>query len=124
MHGDPRPRLTAIVPAFNEAASVAETVRSLLGQTVPPGEVIVIDDCSTDDTAAVARAAGATVVRPPSNTGSKAGAQGFALEGVETELVMAVDADTTLAGDAVEKLFTALDDEASSPPAASSCRAT
>ncbi|MDX6583894.1 MAG: poly-beta,6-N-acetyl-D-glucosamine synthase [Solirubrobacterales bacterium] len=103
--------LTAIVPAYNEAASVAETVRSLLEQTRPPDEVVVIDDCSTDDTAAVAAAAGATVIRPPANTGSKAGAQSFALERVETELVMAVDADTTLERDAVEKLLGALDDE-------------
>jgi biofilm PGA synthesis N-glycosyltransferase PgaC len=106
-----RPRLTAIVPAYNEAATVAETVRSLLEQTRPPEQVVVIDDCSTDDTAAVAAAAGATVIRPPVNTGSKAGAQSFALEQVRTELVMAVDADTTLELDAVEKLLEGLDDE-------------
>ncbi len=105
------PRLTAIVPAYNEATSVAETVASLLDQTRPPDEVLVVDDCSTDDTAAVAAAAGATVIRPPENTGSKAGAQSFALERVTTELVMAVDADTTLERDAVEKLLEALDDE-------------
>jgi cellulose synthase/poly-beta-1,6-N-acetylglucosamine synthase-like glycosyltransferase len=105
------PRLTALVPAYNEADTVAETVRSLLGQTRPPDEIVVIDDCSTDETAAVARAAGATVLRPAQNTGSKAGAQTLALEAVRTELVMAVDADTTLAPDAVEKLLVALDDE-------------
>lgn len=102
--------LTAIVPAYNEAESVGETVRSLFEQTLCPDRVIVINDCSTDATAAVARAAGATVIRPPSNSGSKAGAQTFALAQVETELVMAVDADTTLAPDAVEKLLGALDD--------------
>ena len=106
-----RQTLTAIVPAYNEADSVAETVRSLIDQTRPPDEVIVIDDCSTDDTAAVAEAAGATVIRPPQNTGSKAGAQSFALEQVTTELVMAVDADTTLERDAVEKLLAALSDK-------------
>jgi poly-beta-1,6-N-acetyl-D-glucosamine synthase len=108
---DTTPRLTAIVPAYNEATSVAETVRSLFEQTRPPDEVLVVDDCSTDDTAAVAAAAGATVIRPAENTGSKAGAQSFALERVTTELVMAVDADTTLERDAVEKLLEALDDE-------------
>ena len=104
-------RLTAIVPAYNESASVAATVRSLLEQSRPPDTVIVIDDCSTDDTARKAAAAGATVIRPPANTGSKAGAQTFALQQVETELVMAVDADTTLAPDAVEKLLAGLDDD-------------
>jgi poly-beta-1,6-N-acetyl-D-glucosamine synthase len=103
--------LTAIVPACNEAESVGETVRSLFGQSRPPSRVVVIDDCSTDATAAAAEAAGATVIRPPQNTGSKAGAQSFALETVDTELVMAVDADTTLAPDAVEKLVEALADQ-------------
>ena len=110
-------RLTAIVPAYNEAATVAETVASLREQTVAPAEIIVVDDCSTDATAEVARAAGATVIRPPANTGSKAGAQTFALDRVETEFVMAVDADTTLAPDAIEKLIAALDD----PEVAAAC---
>src|SRR5829696_3067092 len=103
-------RLSVIVPAYNEAATVAETVRSLQEQSVRPREIVVVDDCSTDDTAEIARATGATVVQPPANTGSKAGAQSFALRGVDTELAMAVDADTTLAPDAIEKLLAAFDD--------------
>ncbi len=50
------------------------------------------------------------MLRPPVNTGSKAGAQTFALPHVETALAMAVDADTTLAPDAIEKLIAPLDD--------------
>jgi poly-beta-1,6-N-acetyl-D-glucosamine synthase len=96
--------LTVLVPAYNEAESVGDTVRSLFAQTRAPAEIIVIDDCSTDATAAIAAAAGARVIRPPSNTGSKAGAQNFALRFVTTEYVMAIDADTTLAPDAIEKL--------------------
>ena len=96
--------LTAIVPAFNEAATVADTIRSLQDQTLPPLDILVVDDCSTDETGAIAIAAGARVVRPPANTGSKAGAQTFALQFVTTEFVMALDADTTLAPDAVERL--------------------
>jgi poly-beta-1,6-N-acetyl-D-glucosamine synthase len=106
----PRPQaeLTVIVPAYNEAETVADTIRSLQAQTRPPEEILVVDDCSTDATAEVARACGATVLRPPANTGSKAGAQTFALPYVRTELTMAVDADTTLAPDAIEKLIAPL----------------
>ena len=89
---------------------MAETIRSLQEQTLPPYNIIVVDDCSTDDTAAVAEAAGAWVVRPPKNKGSKAGAQTFALPLVATEFVMALDADTTLAPDAIERMATAFDD--------------
>lgn len=100
--------LTVIIPAYNEAATVGNTVRSVLRQTDPPRQVIVVDDCSIDTTAEVAAAAGATVLRPACNTGSKAGAQSYALPHVKTRYTMAVDADTTLAGDAVEQLLPAV----------------
>ena len=108
MPPNPADRLTVIIPAFNEAATVADTVRSVLGQTTPPARVIVVDDRSTDATGSLAAAAGAEVIRPPENTGSKAGAQNLALGLVETPYCMAIDADTTLAPDAVERLLAPL----------------
>jgi poly-beta-1,6-N-acetyl-D-glucosamine synthase len=111
------PGITILIPAYNESASVGDTIRSLQAQSVPAAEIIVIDDCSTDGTGDVARAAGATVVRPESNTGSKAGAQSYALPFVRTELVMAIDADTTLAPDAIELLLPSFDD----PVVAAAC---
>lgn len=110
----PRPRLsgtavTVVVPAYNEAASIADTILSLQTQTAPPHEIIVVDDGSTDGTGDIARAMGVTVVRPPKNTGSKAGAQTFALQYVRTPLTVAVDADTTLAPDGLERLLPAFD---------------
>src|SRR5206468_2547715 len=86
--------LTVIIPAYNEAGFVGDTIRSLLAQTVPPSQIILVDDGSTDGTGDVGRRAGITVIRPPRNTGSKAGAQTFALPPVRTELVMAIDAAT------------------------------
>ena len=103
-------RLTVLVPAYNEAASIAATVNSLLAQTVRPGQIIVIDDCSSDNTSEIAAALGVTVVRPPSNTGSKAGAQNFVMDQVKTEFTMAIDGDTTLAPDAIEKMMAVADD--------------
>jgi cellulose synthase/poly-beta-1,6-N-acetylglucosamine synthase-like glycosyltransferase len=104
------PSVTVIVPAFNEAASLADTLRSLRAQSVAPADIIVIDDCSTDGTGDVAAAHGARVIRPPQNTGSKAGAQTFALQYVSTEFVIAIDADTTLAPDAIERIIPAFAD--------------
>jgi biofilm PGA synthesis N-glycosyltransferase PgaC len=109
--------VTVIVPAYNEGATVADTLESLQAQTRPPAEIIVVDDCSTDETAEVARAHGVTVLTPPANTGSKAGAQTFALPYVRTPLAMAIDADTTLAPDAIERLLPALED----PGVAAAC---
>jgi len=102
--------VTVIVPAFNESASVVDTIHSLQAQTAIPAEIIVVDDCSADGTGDIARSLGVTVIRPPANTGSKAGAQTFALAHVRTEFVIAIDADTTLAPDAIERLLPAFDD--------------
>ena len=61
-------RRLAIVPAYDEADSVGGVVREL--RSVDPDlHVVVIDDGSTDETAAVAEAAGAEVVRLPFNLG-------------------------------------------------------
>jgi biofilm PGA synthesis N-glycosyltransferase PgaC len=100
--------LTVIVPAYNEAESVGDTIRSIQNQTLPVAEIVVVDDCSTDGTGEVARRFGVTVLRPPANTGSKAGAQNFALSLVRTEFTLALDADTILAPDAIELLLEGL----------------
>jgi glycosyltransferase involved in cell wall biosynthesis len=65
-----RPDLShlAVVPAFNEASTVGSVVRSLHEQA-PEWDVLVIDDGSTDRTAAAAEAAGARVLRMPFNLG-------------------------------------------------------
>jgi len=50
----PRPTIAAIVCAYNEARFLAPCLHSLLAQSRPPDELIVIDNASTDDTAAIA----------------------------------------------------------------------
>lgn len=45
--------VTVVVPTYNRAALLAETLRTILAQTVAVDEVIVVDDGSTDDTASV-----------------------------------------------------------------------
>jgi glycosyltransferase involved in cell wall biosynthesis len=61
----------AVIPAHNEAARIATAIRSILGQSLPPQEVIVVDDGSTDGTAEVAGSfQGVQVVRLPCSEGA------------------------------------------------------
>lgn len=53
------PHVSILVPARNEGGVIGETVRRLLSQDYPRFEILVLDDNSSDDTAAKARAAGA-----------------------------------------------------------------
>lgn len=94
-------RVVAIVPARNEAASIGATVQSILAQSTPPDEVIVIVNNTTDNTAEVAESAGATALILDNNKHKKAGALNYALELLEDTLgdsdaVLVMDADTTL----------------------------
>ncbi|MGH3078701.1 MAG: glycosyltransferase family 2 protein [Gaiellaceae bacterium] len=62
------PRTLAVVPAFNESGAIGMVVDEI--RAAQPGiDVVVVDDASTDDTAAVAEARGATVLRLPFNVG-------------------------------------------------------
>ncbi|MFI7549063.1 glycosyltransferase family 2 protein [Micromonospora sediminimaris] len=61
-------RLLIIIPAFNEAASIGDVVGEIRGE-LPAADVLVVDDGSTDHTAAVAITAGARVARLPYNLG-------------------------------------------------------
>jgi 1,2-diacylglycerol 3-beta-glucosyltransferase len=96
-----RRRFRFVVPAHNESAGIAETVRSLLAVDYPRElfEVVVVADNCTDDTAAQATAAGATVM--VRNDLERRG-KGYALDHVfsntppEVDAVVVIDADTLI----------------------------
>src|SRR5690349_10608612 len=85
--------VTVVVPALNEEARVGTVVSDLREQF---GRVVVVDDGSTDGTAAIARAAGAVVVSHPTNLGQGAALQtGFeyALRDPAMRFVITFDSD-------------------------------
>lgn len=69
------PEVSVIIPAHNAARHIGRAVRSALSQTVRDIELIVVDDCSDDDTDAVAAATGkeaVKIIRHTSNKGAAA----------------------------------------------------
>ena len=57
------PAISVVVPLFNKRDEVGATLRSVLAQTLPPVEIVVVDDGSTDGSAEVVRAIGSPLVR-------------------------------------------------------------
>ncbi|HEX2261528.1 MAG TPA: glycosyltransferase family 2 protein [Candidatus Binatia bacterium] len=64
--------LSIVIPVFNEAARLGETLSTVRGLHLTGSEIIVIDDGSTDGSADVALAGGANVIRHPYNIGNGA----------------------------------------------------
>ena len=97
-----RRRVVAVIPAHDEEEHLAETLTSLLHQTVRPDRIVVVADNCTDDTAGVAAACGdAEVLATVGNRSRKAGALNQAWAALEPTLddgdvVLTLDADTLL----------------------------
>lgn len=77
-----RPRVLAIVPAFNEAESLPGLLSEIASLPDPP-DVLVVDDGSTDGTAAIAEQAGARVLQLAYNCGIGASVQAGILWGLD-----------------------------------------
>ena len=103
-----RPRIALLVPAHNEAAGIRATLASLSDQTGPSGNILVVADNCTDDTAAIARECGAAVVErhDPERRG-KSYALAFGIRCLEEDppdVLLIVDADCTAHPGAVASL--------------------
>jgi len=85
-------RIAVLVPCFNEAATIAEVVRDFR-EALPEAPVYVFNNVSTDDTAALAREAGATVVESPYK--GKGHVVMHMFREVEADWYIMVDGDST-----------------------------
>ena len=50
--------ISALIPVYNTERFIAEAIESLLSQTYPPMEIIIYNDCSTDNTGAIVKTFG------------------------------------------------------------------
>jgi chlorobactene glucosyltransferase len=114
---DEAPLISVLVPARNEEGTIACCLRSLLAQDYPRLEIVVLDDGSTDDTAAMVRAVGGTRVRllpgtplPSGWTGKNWACHLLSLA-ARGDLLCFVDSDTTLAPGTISAAAGRLEEE-------------
>jgi polyisoprenyl-phosphate glycosyltransferase len=84
--------IDAVVPARNEASTIAEVIDAVAASKYVR-EVIVVDDGSSDGTADVAVAAGAKVIHRDGRHGSKAHAMAAGVAATDADAILFVDAD-------------------------------
>lgn len=104
----PRPRVAVLVPAHNEALGIGATLEKLLPQLSSSDQLVVIADNCTDETAAIARNVGATVIeRQDLDRRGKGYALDYGLRFIEPdppEVVVLVDADCIVHQGAIDHI--------------------
>lgn len=104
------PLVTVVVPGYNEERVLTACVESILGCGYPNLDVILVDDGSTDNTAALARslAEGRREVRAYTKpNGGKGSALNFGIERARGEIVLLVDADGVFDRDTIPEMLRA-----------------
>jgi glycosyltransferase involved in cell wall biosynthesis len=105
-----KPLVSILIPAFNEARWIADTIASAIDQTWPHTEIIVVDDGSSDETAAIAKrfaSANVKIATQPHQGASAARNLAFSL--CQGDYIQWLDADDLLAPDKIERQLSALD---------------
>ncbi len=93
--GGYRPPVSVLVPAYNEGVVIAATVRSLASSVAGDDEIVVVDDGSTDDTAAIVDGLALPRVRLlRQGNGGKANALNNGIRNSRHDVIVMVDADT------------------------------
>ena len=103
----PELTVTAVVPLYNRARLIERCIRSIKSQTVPPHEIIVVDDGSSDDGADIAALVpGVTVLRKDNGGAGSARSAGLAAAG--STWVAFLDSDDEWEPDHLERITSAI----------------
>ena len=87
------PTVSVIIPAYNRAGLIGETIECMIRQSLPPHELFVIDDGSTDDTVQVVQSFGKRVRLISQFNAGPGAARNAALAHATGEFVQFIDSD-------------------------------
>jgi len=102
-------KITVILPAYNEEVSIGSMVISAKKHTY---NIIVIDDGSTDNTAEIARLAGANVIKHSSNQGKGAALKTGFKAVRDTDIIVTMDSDGQHNAENIKKLVSPIENGA------------
>jgi cellulose synthase/poly-beta-1,6-N-acetylglucosamine synthase-like glycosyltransferase/peptidoglycan/xylan/chitin deacetylase (PgdA/CDA1 family) len=107
---DRLPDVSVVIPAYNEAAGIAATIRSMVRSRYRGRiEIIVVDDGSSDDTAVIAHSLGIPYVHVISQPNlGKPGALNRGIAEARSEILVLVDGDTIFQADTLGRLIAPL----------------
>ncbi|MBI5936188.1 MAG: glycosyltransferase family 2 protein [Chloroflexi bacterium] len=98
--------ISIVIPAYNEAAAIAETVREIrrvLSESGIEGEIVIVDDGSTDNTSEMVAQTDARLIRHPHNRGYGASLK-TGIRQAQNDVIVIIDADGTYPIDAIPAL--------------------
>jgi glycosyltransferase involved in cell wall biosynthesis len=98
------PEISIVIPAFNEAENLAELLGKIQALKLPPAEIIVVDDGSADQSAAIAERAGVAVIRHPYNIGNGAAVKS-GMRAAQGKTIVLMDGDGQHKPEDVAKLL-------------------
>jgi poly-beta-1,6 N-acetyl-D-glucosamine synthase len=108
------PKVSIIIPAYNEEINAVRTVNNLLQQSYPDLQIIFVDDGSKDNTFNIVSETFTGAINVQVHTkpnGGKASALNYGINLANTEYLVCIDADTQLKSDAIDQLMKKFDNE-------------
>ena len=104
-------RVTVMIGAYNAARYVAEAIDSVLAQTHPVAQLVVVDDGSTDNTGAVAESYGPPVLAIRQENGGMAASRNRAIQEATGDFFAFLDADDRFRPDKLERQLAVFRDD-------------
>ena len=102
------PAYSVVIPAYNAAAFISETLASVMAQSHPPSQIVIVDDGSTDDLSAALADVDAPISLMQQKNSGPGSATTRGMAAVKTEFVATLDADDLWEPRKIEQQFPAL----------------
>ncbi len=98
----PKSKVSIIIPNYNRAEDILECVESINASNYSNFDIVVVDDCSIDDSADILESKGIRIIRHNKNRGPSA-ARNTGAKNTDGEFIIFVDSDVVIFKDTIEK---------------------